>query len=180
MYYRLDGDSATLTTYVKAVNRTQESLVSGALIDEEDEDLPYVYTYSEPAGNPLPDFFKGSNIMSKKMYEAFTECGVDNIQIFPLQFIDKETDQVRDDYVVFNIVGMVECAKLGESEKLPLGGGFYFQNLIIDPAKTHDLLVFRLRESLMDIIVQEKVAKKLEEKEIRGIILTPATTQENL
>lgn len=72
---------------------------------------------------------------------------------------------------------MVECAKLDESEKLPLGGGFYFQNLGIDPEQTHDLLVFRLKESLMDIIVHEKVAKKLEEKQIRGITLTPAITQ---
>jgi hypothetical protein len=176
MYYRLGGDSASLTTYVTPVNETEESLVIGAMIDEEDEDLPYVFTYHEPAGNPLPDFFEGSNIMSKKMYDAFTECGVDNIQTFPLEFIDKETDQIQNNYLVFNIIGLVSCAKLDESDKLPLGGGFYFNNLVIDPEKTHDLLVFRLKESLMDIIVHEKVAKKLEEKEIQGIVLTPATT----
>ncbi len=174
MYYRLEGNSAILTTYVYPENQTHESLVLGTIIDEEDEDLPYVYYYHDPVGNSLPDFFEGDNIMSIKMYNVFKECGVDNIQMFPLQFIEKKTGKIRDDYIVFNIIGLVSCAKLDESDKLPLGGGFYFRNLVIDPRKTHGLFTFRLKESLMDIIVIEKVAKKLEENKITGITLTPA------
>lgn len=175
MYYRLEGNSTILTTYVDPVNQTQESLVLGAKIDEEDEDLPYIYTYHEPAGNPLPDFFGGDNIMSMKMYNVFKECGVDNIQIFPLQFINKETQEIRNDYVVFNIIGLVSCARLDESDQLPLGEGFYFRNLFIDPEKIHGQLVFRLKETLMDIIIHEQIAEGLTENKIRGIIMTPAT-----
>lgn len=150
------------------------SLVMGALIDEQKENLPYVYTYDDPADNPIPDFFSGNCIMSKKMLKVFTDNGADNIQALPLNFINKKTGEERCDYVVFNIVGLVSCARLDESAATPLGGGYHFQNLVIDPAATHDLPVFRLKESLMDIIVNEKIANDLQDNDIRGIILTPA------
>lgn len=174
MYYRLQGNSAIMTAYIEAINETQDSLVLGRSLDEQNEELPYIYSYHDPVGNSLPDFFGGDCIMSKKMYNVFKECGVDNIQSLPLQFIDKKTEEVRDDYIVFNIIGLVSCGNLDESDTLPLGGGFYFQNLVIDPAKTHNLFVFRLAESLMDIIVSEDVAKKLEKNNIQGVTLTPA------
>ena len=173
MYYHLQGNSATLTTYAKAINQTYDSLVLGRLIDEDFETLPYIYSYYEPAGNPMPDMFGGPNIMSMKMYNVLKACGIDNIQVLPLQFIDKETKEVRDDYIVFNIIGLASCAKLDESDATPLGGGYYFHDLVIDPNKAHDL-IFRVKESLIDIIVHEKVAKALEANNIRGITLTPA------
>ncbi len=174
MYYKLDGNSGMLTTHVDPVNRTYMSLVMGAPIDEQYENLPYVYTYDDSAGNPIPDYFSGSFIMSKKMLKVFTDNGAENIQTLPLKFINKKTDEARDDYVVFNIVGLVSCARLNESAATPLGGGYYFQNLVIDPAATRDLPVFRLKESSMDIIVNEKIANDLQENDVRGIILTPA------
>ena len=173
-YYRLEGNSAIMTAYVDPINRCQSSLVMGSLIDEDDEDLPFVFTYYDEAGNPLPDLFQGKSIMSKKMLKVFTDCGADNIQVFPMKFINKETNEERDDYVVFNIIGLVSCAKVDESESLPLGGGHYFTNLVIDQDATHGAPLFRVKESLMDIIVNEKIAKKLEEGEIQGILLTPA------
>ena len=90
MYYKLDGNSGMLTTYVEPGNRTFMSLVMGTPIDVQKEKLPYIYTYHETAGNPLPDYFAGSFIMSKKMLNVFTKCGVDNIQALPLKFIDKK------------------------------------------------------------------------------------------
>lgn len=175
MYYRLQGHSAILATYTEAINETQSSLVLGRLIEEEYEELPYIYAYDDPADNGLPDYFGGDCIMSKCMYHLLEECGVDNIQALPLQFINKKTDEIRDDYIVFNIIGLVSCTKLDDSSKRPLAGGFYFHNLMIDPEKTDGLSVFRLKESLIDIIVSETVAKKLQEKEVRGITLTPAS-----
>ena len=90
MYYRLEGNSVALTTYVDPINMTQESLIIGALVDEEEEELPYVYSFRDPAGNEIPDFFDGDNIMSKKMYDVLQSCGVDNIQVLPLEFINEE------------------------------------------------------------------------------------------
>lgn len=176
MYYRLQGNSATMTTYVEAINETEDSLVLGRALDEQYEELPYIYSYHDSAGNPLPDFFAGDCIMSKKMYNLLKECGVDNIQALPLQFINKENQETRDDYIVFNIIGLVPCAKLDQSETLPVGAGFYFQNLVLDPENTNGMQLFRLAESLIDIVVSEHVAKKLEENNIQGIILTPART----
>lgn len=176
MYYRLQGNSATLTTYVEAINRTEDSLVLGDMLDEQYEELPYLYSYHDSSGNPLPDFFEGACIMSTKMYDVLKGCGVNNIQALPLQFVDKETQDVKDDFIVFNVMGLVSCAKLDESDQVPLGGGGYFHNLVIDAAKTNNLPIFRVAESLMDIIVSDVVAKKLEENDIQGITLTPVST----
>jgi hypothetical protein len=174
MYYHLQGNSITLTTYTDPINQTYDSLVLGRTIDEKFETLPYIYTYYDPVGNPIPDFFDGDNIMGVKMYNVLKQCGIDNIQALPLKFIDKETEKVRDDYIVFNIIGLVSCAKVDESETSSLGAGYYFHDLVIGPDKVHDL-IFRVKESLIDIVVHEKVAKALEENDILGITLTPAT-----
>ena len=101
MYYRLQGNSATMTTYTDAINETQDSLVLGRTLDEQYEDLPYVYSYHDTEGNTLPDFFSGDCIMSKKMFNVLKECGVNNIQALPLEFRDKKTLKVRNDYLVF-------------------------------------------------------------------------------
>ena len=100
--------------------------------------------------------------MNKKKYQVFNDCGVDNIQTLPLQLINKETDEIRDDYIVFNVIGLISCARMDESDSLPLGGGLFFRNLSIDPTKTNGQLAFRLKESSMEIVVHKSVAKKLE------------------
>jgi hypothetical protein len=173
MYYRLEGNSTIMTTYTNAIRKTHKSLIDGKILTIDENKLPFIFEYSDETENAIPDFFQGDNIMSKRMYSIFSECGVDNIQQFPMEFIDKITAKKRDDYIVFNILGMISCAKVEKSDKLPLGGGYYFRNLVIDPLKTHGLSVFRLKESLMDIIVIDKIAKKLEDNNINGIILTP-------
>ena len=174
-YYHLHGNSITMTTYVKAVNQTYDSLILGAEIDEEDEDLPYIYTYHDPENYPLVDYFEGPNIMSKKMLNILIECGVKNIQVLPLQFVNKQTEEIRDDYVVYNILGLVPCAVIGECDATPLGDSDYFKSLLIDPKTTNGLLVFRMKNCPSIIVIHESIAEKLKENDIQGILLTRVT-----
>lgn len=172
MYFELDGNSAMMTTTVTSVNSTHKSLISGCIIDEETEKLPYVFTYDDPAGNPVPDFFKGKNIMSMKMLNVLKGCGVENIQVLPLTLIDKNSKRKREDYIVFNIIGLVSCAGQGESNFSPFDGGDFYQKRVINAEGVKGLSIFRVKESTINIIVSEDVAKALDVSEIRGIILT--------
>ncbi|WP_160112090.1 imm11 family protein [Aquimarina sp. AU58] len=200
MYYHL-CNSEGMTTYVEGVNQTHESLIMGIKIDEEDEDLPYVFTYDEPDYHPLEDILSGDNlekmsgllretgedhlwdffdtddIMSKRMYTVLRECGVDNIQVLPLQFINKNTEEVRDDYIVFNILDLVSCTSTKESDTLPLGEDFYeFAGSLIDSQKTNGALIFRKEISRGvggGIFIHEKVTNALKEHNIKGINVIP-------
>lgn len=202
MYYCLCNPGA-MTTYVESINRTQDSLTRGRKIDEDYEDLPYVYTYDEPDHHPLLnimgndtieknglsgliretgedhlwEFFETQCIMSKKMYTVLQDCGVDNIQVLPLQFINKNTNEVREDYIAFNILGLVSCTRKSESDTLPLGEDFYeFAGLLIDPKKTNGALIFRKEISRGvggGIFIHEKVANVLKEHNIKGVNLIP-------
>lgn len=200
MYYHL-CNSEGMTTYVEAVNETHESLSRGREIDKEDEELPYVFMYDEPDHHPLEnvldgdskrelsgliretgenhlwEFFGAQNIMSKRMYTLLRECGVDNIQVLPLQLVNKNTEEVRDDYIVFNILKLVSCTRVSESDDLPLEEEFYeFAGSLIDPKKTNNALIFRKELSRGvggGIFIHEKIAEKLKENNIKGISLIP-------
>ena len=200
MYYHL-CNSEGMTTYVEGVNRTSKSLIRGREIIEKEGKLPYTFTYDEPDHHPLQDilgenslkelsslirqtgedylwdFFDGQGIMSKRMYTVLQECGVDNIQVLPLRFINKNTNQVRDDYIVFNILGLVPCINLRKSDALRIDEEFYeFAGSLIDPQKTNDVLIFRKELSRGvggGIFIHEKIAEKLKENNIKGISLIP-------
>ncbi|MDY8136051.1 imm11 family protein [Aquimarina sp. 2201CG5-10] len=196
LYYHL-CNSGGMTTYIEGVNRTSKSLIRGKEIIEKEDKLPYKFTYDEPGHHPLQsilgenslkelsglvretgedhlwDFFGGPNIMSKRMYTILKECGVDNIQVLPLQLINKNTGKIREDYVVFNILELVSCIKLRESDTLPLGKDFYeFAGSLIDPERTNDALIFR-KEIGAGIFVHKKIADALEKNNIKGISLIP-------
>jgi hypothetical protein len=177
MYFQLECDEQRMSAYLKRENHASNSLVDGAFIDPVQEDLPFRVTYQDPTGSPLFDYYSGKNIMSRKMVDALKQAGADNFQEFATEMIDKQTGQVSHDYVTVNLLGLVSCAKISESDTSKLGSTFYFHDLVIDPAKTGGLLLFRLADSLIDVLVHEKVAIALRAANLRGVVLNPTAAR---
>lgn len=177
MYYILGTDPG-ITAYVEPERESPNSLVSGVYIDPAGEPLPYRYRYHDLLGNPLHEFDSGTNLMSKRLISVIQGCGVDNLQTFQVELVDESTGSETDDFCVVNVVGLVACANVESSESSPLGGGYYFHNLVIDKEKTRGLLIFRLAESLIDILVDEKVAQEIKKHDFRGVTLTAITDSE--
>lgn len=193
MYYHL-CNSGGKTTYLEGVNRTSKSLIRGKEITEKEGKLPYIYTYDEPDHHPLKnilgegsipelkelfretgeehlwDFFDAQNIMSKKMYSVLQDCGIDNIQALPLQFVNKKTEKAREDYIVFNVLGMIPSVKVADA--LPEKEYYQFAGSLLDPQKTGDLLIFR-KSPGNGLFIHETVANKLKEQDLKGISLIP-------
>lgn len=118
----------------------------------------------------LADFYSESALMSPKLVDALKSVGVENIQVFPVEIKDAETEElVEVPYFFVNVVGVVACADLSASDSAPLGDGYYFHKLKINEKDTNDLLMFRLAESHLEIIVEEKVAKVINSGEFKGI-----------
>ena len=83
------------------------------------------------------------------------------------------SDETSADYVVVNIVGLVACAAVGESDALPFADGLWFNELVINPKDARGLLLFRLAESKMDVLVCESVARRIESLNLPFLTLEP-------
>ena len=175
-YFRLQSDQAQLSGSIR-----QESgpaifrLARGEPYDAEPDELPFRFTYTEVEGKPLCDYYSGKCLMSQALAQALQAAGVDNLQVFPAVLTERSTGATREDYCVVNIIGKVAVANMAQSDALPLGGGHVFIKLSIDAGKARGLLMFRLAESLVDVIVYEKVAQALEARPFRGLKLTAVT-----
>jgi hypothetical protein len=173
MYFQLECDESAMTAYLAGENQSSNSLIDGQFIDPAGEDLPVRITWEDTTGSPLYDYYSGDHVMSKRMVDILKKAGADNFQEFATELRNKETGEVSHDFVTVNLLGTVSCANVGESETTELGSTYYFHDLVIDPAKTGGLLLFRLAESMMDVLVHERVAKALMAANLRGVVLNP-------
>lgn len=172
--------------YMKAINNNFASVRDGEFIDDmEDADideLPFKFdmkvrrnedgTRQEPR---LSWYYDSRQLMHKEMVKALTDAGVDNLQVFQAIITEEGIEKIIEDYVVVNIVGVVSCANVEESDSIPFAGGLFFKNLVIDPEKIHGLLMFRLAESMMDVLIHEDVANKLIPLNIPYVTISPLT-----
>lgn len=112
-------------------------------------------------------------LMHRRLYEALRSTGVDNLQSFPAIVERPDTGETFEDYLVINVLGLVSCAVLKQSEIDPLGELHYFHKLVIDRARTHELLLFRLAEYPPTILIHDRVATKLLEGGFAGLVIEP-------
>jgi hypothetical protein len=179
MYYSLNTDGAENIYMRKAAGLNGHiSLAIGQMLDIEKDriNLPYQFTMSVVADQEprYYGWYPGSHLMQTRFVDTLKNAGVDNLQLFPAQIRHKTTNQEVPGYSVVNIVGRVSCANLKESdaEKF-IGDAHFIRKLVIDPAQTRGLLMFRLHESPMIVLVHETVAKAIESGNFTGLTLEP-------
>lgn len=187
MYYKITGDmGGEPNVYMQALNNENARIRGGQLIknleDKGIDELPFRFqmkvrrnedgTRQEPR---MSAYYYADEIMHKQVVEVMTSVGVDNLQVFPAVISEQEQDttNVIEDYVVVNVVGLVSCAAMDASDSMPFADGLFFNNLVIDPSKIGDLLMFRLAESKMDVLVHEKVAKELMKHNFPYLVFIP-------
>ena len=175
MYYRLDIEPSLSCGYLEQETNEDETLILGSLVNENELVLPYLFTIrvNLKHGLEMNDFYPDRNVMSKRLVSTLQSSGVDNLQIFPAEIKNSITGEIIHDFVVVNIVGTISCADLSKSDTTPLADVNYFHKLVISPNKTKGVLMFRLADSIIDVIVSEKVAKQIDEGGFRNVILEP-------
>jgi hypothetical protein len=173
-YFTLDSDQVQMVGSIEQqAGPPIYRFAKGEPYEPKPERLPFEFSFSEPIGKHLYDLYSGDCLMSVRLIEALQAAGVDNIRIFPATLIENTTGATRDDYRVVNIIGLVAAADLSQSKSIPLGGGHVFTDLKVNEIKARELLMFRLAESLIDVVVHEKVARAVSEGGFNGILLTP-------
>jgi hypothetical protein len=185
VYYRLRIDVAGMSQYWELENNEDLRLGLGISVDvEEDQiELPFRLKVSyhpgldgNPKVQPLYDYVTNVKVMTKRLVAAIQSAGVDNLQIFPAVVTDSVSGAKSEEYVVINVLGLVSGVNLARSVGTPVANAFYFDKIAIDPAKVRDLLLFRIKESPIEIIVHDSVAKVISDGKFEGVTLESASS----
>lgn len=185
MYYKLSSDmGGEPNTRLVELNNEIAQIRRGRLIADLKAayimELPFRFNLDVQTNEDgsrqeprLSAYYFASEVMRKDLVEALKRAGVDNLQVFPAVITEEGRDTHIEDYVVVNVVGLVKCASVRKSDAMPFAGAHFFMNLVIDSAKTMGFPMFRLADSMMDILVHESVAKELKKHSFPHLELTP-------
>ena len=129
----------------------------GPMIVEIDED---------DVGGTFPTFYESPAVIGKKeFYQDLKEIGIDNIEVHDVEIRDEVNNKTIDGYLLLNIIGLVNCAVLDQSEVKTLGPGMnVIDGLVIDPSKIPGLDLFLEANDTDNIIISERVYQHLQTK----------------
>ncbi len=110
----------------------------------------------------------GCHFFRDDLIAALEAVGVDNLHKYPVSITDPDDAKVYNNYKAVNIIGVVSAADM-EKSKFELGDStplmdVPFDQLILKENDMKGLLMFRLAESLISILVHERVRDYLLEK----------------
>jgi hypothetical protein len=96
------------------------------------------------------------------------EVGVCNLDLYDAIIENPFTGEDVTNYKAVNIIGLVAAADVSKSSfrafSDPPQIDTIFRKIVIDEDKTYGILLFRMAESLSEIIVHQKVKEALEKK----------------
>ena len=132
---------------------------------EIEEDETIVYTDIINPGVPL---------FSDKMKSALDECGVTNIDYYPVLIVDYDSKDVLAEYWLGVVTDIVACIDLDKSSfKENKMGTMVITRFFIDDNKTKDLDLFRFHNIPGLIIINEALKEKLSTIEFQGVSFKP-------
>ena len=191
MYYRLDMNSVEENTFVRSVSHREVMLTTGQPLSRV-ESLPFRFEMevdeffdgfdpdvAETSGTDdstaatIFAYYRNVGLMHRSLVDTLQRAGADNLQIFPAIIRRLDSGEELHEHVVVNVVGIVSCAKLTESDSHPLGKYHYFHSLVIDPNRVGGLRLFRLAEYPPEILVHESVGRTLMAASFRGLVVDP-------
>ncbi|MEX0712868.1 MAG: DUF1629 domain-containing protein [Pirellulales bacterium] len=134
---------------------------------------PLVYTLDAQRPGKLKAMYdKAVPLVRDDLLEALREAGVDNLEVFDAVVRDAAAGKEYTNYKAFNIVGVIACADMDQSEVL--GGSTVidvdFASLVLDESKCEGVLMFRLAEAVNAIVVDERVKGGVEASGVPGMV----------
>lgn len=175
MYYFLRQDLFDGHDVIEIDGHTDETgsrdWLSGAAFADP---LPPQTLLLDPAyGRRFPELFDTTvPVMSSRLLEVLEECGVANLDRYPVVLRNKVTGEETSGYSAVNVIGIVDAADLDRSEYRPRFGKPKFTGKItIDAARTEGANCFRLLYGPGLIVVSESVAQKVRAANLFGVLM---------
>lgn len=178
MYFRIASEPSMdcgLPVIAESYSALDSALLLGRRIDYGSVEEPVPFSIQPNPRYPLAmdAYYSECHLMSRRMADVLQSAGVCNLQFFGARVENTVTAEVYSDYLVANIVGMVSCADPAASQGWALADKLHFRSLAIDKARAAGLMVFRLAESMTDVIVHEQVADRLRAARLKNLMLEP-------
>lgn len=175
MYFRLGARLNLNAGLIMKDNNVDRTLLEAVPLKPQGLALPWRFRLQHKRTDPLQpaDFYPSSKLMSRRLIETLEGAGVDNLQLFDAEIVNVTSGEKLPGYQVVNIIGLVAAADPDASKSRPLANVQFFETLVIDEARAHGLLMFRLAESLGDIIIAEKVAKAVYQEKLVDVTVEP-------
>jgi hypothetical protein len=128
------------------------------------------------ADGQLPTFYDTPALVARKTFHAaLVAAGVSNLEVFPAQIRDETRKKVINDYVLLNVIGLVSCADLDQSEYGNLGDEeeplLVIDKLVIKADRVKGLDMFLVMEDPQFMVISERVCKHLERLNLDDLFL---------
>ena len=146
---------------------------------EVDPKIPIIAQMKMRKDSVLPEFKKAPlPIMTQRLYQAISKCGVSNLDVYPVILVDKDSGkQLSKDYVAFNIIGLVSAVDMKksifDSAHADRMTAMNINSLTIDESKTRGALMFRLAEAVNGIVVHKSVKNAIEAAGVDTLTFIP-------
>ncbi len=130
-------------------------------------------TLSKNSGDFYPDIISSLiTLYSNKVKQCLDNCGIDNVDFYPVKIIDPKSNTVNSDYWFANICDRISCIDVENSDmELDPLGGLDFESFSVDETKVNGARIFRLHELGRLVIVNEDIYNELAKADLQGIIL---------
>lgn len=139
----------------------------------------FEFYYDKKEGNVLTDYIandKGWFVVSNRLKNILKIMNTE-IQFLPVRIVEKNSNEVLEDYYIANIIRVVDALCLEKSDyfetKIPSRGTIYtVSKYCIYDEKTENSDIFKLaNRQEIPIFVSERFKKIMEEENITGICL---------
>lgn len=115
-----------------------------------------------------PIFNENALLYRSDFIDALRSYGVDNFDLYDAEIYDPDNAEIRKDYQVVNIIGVLSVANMQLSNATVHDGvplmDVDFESLVLDESEARGLLMFRLVESTNAILIREDLKSFLESK----------------
>ena len=97
-------------------------------------------------------------LVHKKLHDAMLVAGIDNVDPYRAVIRNEDTGEQWNDYLYLNIIGVVACADLTQSDYAELGPDInVIDRVTIKKALLPNAHIFRLAEDRLKIVVSDRV-----------------------
>jgi hypothetical protein len=140
---------------------------------------PLKLQLAQNSGDAITDIM-GSllTLFSNNLKNALDRFGVNNIDYFPVEFSNAESERLRHGWWLANVVGLFECVDLNRSTFQPQPGGLkgLLESFHVDESKVGANPIFRLKEKPTLIVINADLRKHLRETDLGGVRLRHTKT----
>jgi hypothetical protein len=116
--------------------------------------------------------------VSERFKKTLDAAGVDNVDYYPVRIINEVTGEIRSDYYVGNVVGLLDCLNRAKSGVMtdPDAPGLItdIEQIVLDEDKIKGTLFFRLKDVSGIVLAHPRVQKAVTKAKLTGALFTPS------